>query len=359
MRLALLGDVMLGRLVNDALNTLPPTYPWGDTLPILRAADAVIANLECVLADHGVPQPEKAFTFRSDTKNVAVLHAARFAAVSLANNHALDYGREALVECLSVLRGYGIAVAGVGRSIDDAAAPALVPFGGCASPAPEVPPLALVAWTDNEPAWEAGPHTPGVFYVELTPGGHDPREEVLLSVVAAAANAGQFVIVSAHWGPNWGDEPLPTHIRSAHRLIDAGARVIFGHSPHVFRGVELYHGKPIFYSCGDFIDDYLVNDAERNDLSCVSVLDYEEGRLRRLLLYPTVICRFQARLARGADREIFLERAARLCRACGTRTQIVPEGLEILPDIQRSPDGAGTRDALTSQSRSAGDRRTT
>jgi poly-gamma-glutamate capsule biosynthesis protein CapA/YwtB (metallophosphatase superfamily) len=346
MRLALLGDVMLGRLVNEALRALPPAYPWGDTLPILRAADAVIANLECVLADHGVPQPEKVFTFRSDTKNVAVLNAARVAAVSLANNHSLDYGCEALVECLSVLHGCGIAVAGAGRSLDEAAAPVLVSLRGRASPVADVPALALVGWTDNEPAWEAGPHTPGVFYVSLTPDGDDPREEALLSVVAAAANAGQCVIVSAHWGPNWGVEPLADHVRVARRLIDAGADVIFGHSPHVFRGVELYRGKPIFYGCGDFIDDYYVDAVERNDLSCVSVLDYEEGRLRRLLLYPTVIRRFQARLARGADREMFLERAARVCRACGTRTHLVPEGLEIPPDIQRSPDGAGTRGAL-------------
>jgi poly-gamma-glutamate synthesis protein (capsule biosynthesis protein) len=312
----------------------------------LRAADAVIANLECVLTDHGVPEPEKVFTFRSDAKNVAVLDAARVAAVSLANNHSLDYGREALVECLSVLRVCGIAVAGAGRSLDEAAAPVPVPLRGRASPVADVPALALVGCTDNEPAWEAGPHTPGVFYVPLTPDGDDPREEALLSVVAAASNAGQFVIVSAHWGPNWGIEPLPTHVRTARRLIDAGADVIFGHSPHVFRGVELYRGKPIFYSCGDFIDDYYVDAVERNDLSCVSVLDYEEERLRRLLLYPTVIRRFQARLARGADREMFLERAARLCRACGTRTHLVPKGLEIPLDIQRSPDGAGTRGAL-------------
>jgi poly-gamma-glutamate synthesis protein (capsule biosynthesis protein) len=307
----------------------------------------VIVNLECVIADRGTPQPRKIFTFRSDAKNVAVLTEAGVAAVSLANNHSLDYGREALVECLSLLRGCGIAVAGAGRSLDDAAAPA--PIRARPLPASEIAPLALVAWTDNEPSWEAGPHTPGVFHVPLTPGGGDLREQLLLSVIARAASGGQTVIVSAHWGPNWGDEPPADHVRIARLLIDAGAAVVFGHSPHVVRGIEVYRGKPILYSCGDFVDDYAVDPVERNDLSCVSVLDYEDGRLRRLVLHPTVIRRCQARVARGDDRETFLERSDRLCRALNTPTRTVPEGLEILLDIQRAPDGVATNDALVSR----------
>ncbi len=324
MRLVLLGDVMLGRLVNEILRTVPPEYPWGDTLPVLRAASAVVINLECVIADRGTPQAGKTFTFRSDAKNVTVLEAARVAVVSLANNHALDYGRDALEECLTLVRGRGIAVAGAGRSIAEARASALVPM--------DDRPLALVAWTDNEPDWEAGPHATGIFYVPMAPGepGGNPRMDALLSTVRSAVGAGQFVIVSAHWGPNWGNDPMPEHVDAAHCLIDAGAGVILGHSPHVVRGVELYKGKPIFYSCGDFVDDYYIDEAERNDLSCISILDYEEDRLRRLLLRPTVIGRFQARLARDADREIVLDRLSRRCAALGTRIRTVAEGLEIL-----------------------------
>lgn len=344
MRIALLGDVMLGRLVNEALRTVPPEYPWGDTLSILGAADAVIANLECVLSDRGAPQPGKTFTFRSDARNVAVLQAAGVCAVSLANNHSLDYGPQALIDCLASLEAAGIAAAGAGPSLTAAAAPALVPLRG--PQPPDGLPVTLVAWTDNEPGWEAGPRTPGVFYVPVTAQGDDPREETLRSIVARTARAGQMVIVSAHWGPNWGRDPLPEHVQAARRLIDAGAAVVFGHSPHVFRGVELYRGRPIFYGCGDFIDDYLVDEAERNDLSAVSMLEYQGGRLHRLRVYPTVIRRFQARLAGGDDRRLLLDRVAALSRARGTPTRVASAGPDVWLDIPCSPDGHLPGDGL-------------
>jgi poly-gamma-glutamate synthesis protein (capsule biosynthesis protein) len=338
-RIALLGDVMLGRLVNEALRAVPPEYPWGDTLPILRAANAVIANLECVLSDRGAPQPGKTFTFRSDPANIAVLQAAGVCAVSLANNHSLDYGPQALLDCLAVLEGAGIAAAGAGRSLEAAASPVTVPVRGARPGTRDGPAIALVAWTDNEPGWEAGPQTPGTFFVPLTPDGDDPREHRLVAVVADAARRGQFVIVSAHWGPNWGPDPLPEHVRAARRLIDAGAAVVFGHSPHVFRGVELYRGRPIFYSCGDVIDDYLVDGIERNDLSGVSILDFEGDRLQRLRVYPTIIRRFQARIADGEDRRIFLDRLAALCQARGAAPRRVAEDPYVCLDIGCAPDG--------------------
>ena len=92
MRIVLVGDVMLGRLVNRHLASVPPEHPWGDTLSLLRSADALIVNLECVISDRGEPWPGRIFTFRSDLKNVAVLTAAGVTAVSLANNHSMDYG---------------------------------------------------------------------------------------------------------------------------------------------------------------------------------------------------------------------------------------------------------------------------
>ena len=114
-RLAVVGDCMLGRLVNDTLEHEPPEYPWGDTLPILLGADGRICNLECVISDRGEPWSvyPKAFHFRSAAKNVAVLGAARMNAVSLANNHALDYGYDALEEMLEILSRSGIAWSGL------------------------------------------------------------------------------------------------------------------------------------------------------------------------------------------------------------------------------------------------------
>ena len=329
MRLILLGDVMLGRLVNDALTVLPPTYPWGDTLPVLLAADGLFLNLECVISDGGSPWPGKIFTFRSDARNAEVLKTARVTAVSLANNHSLDYGPRALEDCLSVLRRAGVGAAGAGKTIEEASAPARHAMGQTTA--------ALVAWTDNEPAWEAGPATPGVFYVPLDP--RDSRFDHLMSVIKNASEASNLVIVSAHWGPNWGASPPPEHVEAAHRFIEAGADVVFGHSAHVTRGIELYRGRPILYGCGDFIDDYAVDENARNDHSFIAALEGDGTHLRRLVLIPTVIRRLQARLAQDPERREIIQRLRLLCAECGTATHEVREGLEI--KIQRPPDGRG------------------
>src|SRR5450759_4410297 len=93
LKLLLAGDVMLGRLVNEILEVELPAYPWGDTLPLFQDADVRLCNLESVISDRGTPwsATPKMFHFRSDAKNVAVLNAAHIDAVSLANNHVLDY----------------------------------------------------------------------------------------------------------------------------------------------------------------------------------------------------------------------------------------------------------------------------
>lgn len=311
--------------MNEHLAAAPPAYPWGDTLPFLRPADAVILNLECVLADRGEPWPEKVFTFRTDSKNVAVLTVAGVTAVSLANNHSLDFGKDALRDGIATLRRHGIRPAGAGVSVDAAWRPATFTAGGTR--------VAVVAFTDDMPEWEARAEVPGVCHVPLQ--WADPRFGRLMDAIGEARAHNDVVVVSAHWGPNWGYAPLPDHVEAAHRFIDRGADVVFGHSPHVFRGVELYGGRPVLFSCGDYVDDYAVDDLERNDESFIWCVDLEDHRLRRLLLIPTVIRAFQARLARGADRGRIVQRIRALCTALWTETaetHETPEGIEIRPD---------------------------
>jgi poly-gamma-glutamate capsule biosynthesis protein CapA/YwtB (metallophosphatase superfamily) len=323
MRLILLGDVMLGRLVNRVLKTAPPEYPWGDVLPVLRSADALVPNLECVISDLGEPWPGKTFVFRSDRKNVEVLERARVTALSLANNHALDMGDEALGECLAILAERGILAAGAGTSLELARKPAVFPIGAGTR-------AALVAFTDNEPDWEATEATAGLFHSPVDPA--DIRFQVLLDIVRAMADHVDLVIVSAHWGPNWGEEPPASHLRAARLLVKAGADVVFGHSAHVFRGVEVYRGHPVLYSCGDFVDDYAVDEVERNDWSFVFALDFDGVVFRRLLLIPTIIRNLQARLARGYERREIIDKMRTLCLRLGTGgVREVGEGLEIAP----------------------------
>jgi poly-gamma-glutamate synthesis protein (capsule biosynthesis protein) len=129
-----------------------------------------------------------------------------------------------------------------------------------------------------------------------------------------------LLIVAAHWGPNWGSAPPSAHIPFAHALIDQGADVLFGHSGHVVRGIELYQHRPILYCAGDFIDDYAIDPIERNDLSFLFMLEIESGQMTRLLLYPTIIQDFQALRAQGTDRERVVATMRRLCTAFSTAT---------------------------------------
>jgi poly-gamma-glutamate capsule biosynthesis protein CapA/YwtB (metallophosphatase superfamily) len=123
------------------------------------------------------------------------------------------------------------------------------------------------------------------------------RAQALFLTIAQLKAKSDIVIVSAHWGGNWGYEVPKEHIEFAHRLILAGADVVFGHSPHVCRAVEAYRGRPIFYSCGDFVDDYAVDELEPNDESFIFLVDFIGKEVGKVRLYPTFIENFQARLA--------------------------------------------------------------
>ncbi|GAB4099669.1 CapA family protein [Sinomonas halotolerans] len=314
MRIGLMGDVMLGRLVNERLRREGPAYVWGDLLPVLAGTDVRFANLECVLADGGSPWPGKTFHFRSDSANVACLEAAGVTVVSLANNHTLDYGLDAFAGMLPLLDTHGILHAGAGRDSAAAREPAVVHAGGTE--------VGVLAFTDNEPGWAAGPASPGVFHVPTDPS--DPRTRGLVDLVRRVRAGVGFLLVSAHWGPNWGRAVPPDHVALAHALVDAGADAVFGHSAHIFRGVEVYRGRPIVYSAGDFIDDYAVDPTERNDQSFLFLLDVHDGAPALLRLVPTEIVDFQARRA-GAEAPAIARRMQQRSAALGTEAHWLDE----------------------------------
>src|SRR5437764_7357041 len=146
MLLALVGDVMLGRGVGEEIERSgrSPESFWGDTLPLLRQADLVVAGLECAVTRHPVPWTRwpKVFHFKAPPQATAVLHAAGIRLVSLANNHTLDYEVQGLLETLDTLDAAGIAHAGAGRNLEEARRPAVVEAGGLR--------VGMIAATDNE-----------------------------------------------------------------------------------------------------------------------------------------------------------------------------------------------------------------
>ncbi len=261
----------------------------------------------------------KRISFSFELEKYRGTFTAKINAVSLANNHVLDYGYTALFDTLESLDRSGILHAGAGQDNSEAEKPVVVDAGGRR--------IALVAFTDNEAEWETRNNTPGIFYVPVDP--QDSRASHLFRLVHETKKSVDIMIVSAHWGPNWEYEPPNEHHVFAHALIDAGADVVFGHSGHVFRGIELYRGKPIIYCAGDFIDDYEVDPVERNDDSFIFELEIRGTEILGIRLYPVEIGMCRAVLARGSARTAIIAKMEHLCSRFKTKT-LFEEGLGCL-----------------------------
>lgn len=315
MKIALTGDVMLGRLMDQYViqnRSVRPDALWGDVLPIMLAADCRLINLECVISDEGEEwhPTTKAFHFRASPRALEFLQAAKIDGVTLANNHTLDYGMDALLDCLTLLDRIGIKRTGAGTALQDALTPALfeLPQGS----------VAVAALTDNEPDWEATGTKPGVNYVAYNDRGLvEPYRSRMAQVLSLARRQAELVVVSAHAGPNWG-APSRAMQALAHDLIDLGADLYWGHSNHTPQGIQLYNGKAILYSTGDFIDDYMVDKDERNDLSFLFVLETEKGRVARIRLYPVRIEDFGVRLANEQEWQFLRRTMQAKCKVFGT-----------------------------------------
>jgi poly-gamma-glutamate capsule biosynthesis protein CapA/YwtB (metallophosphatase superfamily) len=320
--LALTGDVMLGRGVNEALDASRPEGVWGDVLPLLLSADLRVINLECAITGHRRPwsRTPKVFHFRADPVAVEVLRAARVDACSLANNHTLDFEERGLLDTLDNLEAAGIRYAGAGRDAEEAGRPVLLDGG-----------IALVAFTDNEPPFAAGPDRPGTNYLPVStePAVLRRVEEAM----GAAREAGaRTVIFSNHWGPNMVARPPEAFRRFARAVVDLGADVYYGHSAHVFQGVEVYRGRPILYDTGDFIDDYAVDPDLRNDRSFLFRLSLEGGEFKRLELFPVVLPYARVELAAGDERSAILGLMQDLSAELGTTFERRGDRLVLEPD---------------------------
>jgi len=314
LRLALVGDVMLGRGVDRTVATIEPPdplLPWGELLPELRGADLTIGNLECCISERGEPWDPgfKPFHFRAGPWAAASLADAGFDFVALANNHALDFGPVALEDTLSYLEHHGVVYAGAGPDLAAACRPARFETRGWR--------ISILAAADHPDDFAASPTTPGTRVIRPDPA--DPGGAELLHDVARERASGyDLVVVSIHWGPNMNRFPMPGFPAFAHALVDAGAGLVHGHSAHLFQGVELYRGRPILYDTGDFVDDYAVDETERNDLGFLFRVDFRPDARVGVELVPTRIERCAVRHADPDERAWLFDRMRRLSREFGT-----------------------------------------
>jgi putative cell wall-binding protein len=226
------GEGSVGNHLRAGLNPLDPIAP------ILRAADLAVVNLETAVGVTGSPEPGKQFTFRAPPELLPALRAAGVDVVSLANNHALDYGRGAMTETIQRARTAGLAPVGAGGSAAEAYAPAVLPVGRRT--------VAVVGLSRVlPPGWAAGPSSAGLA------SAYDVAAAE--RAVRAAAAQGDLVVVAIHWGVELAECPNAVQHDLARRLTAAGADVVAGHHPHILQGVQRIGGSLVHHSLGNFV----------------------------------------------------------------------------------------------------------
>jgi poly-gamma-glutamate capsule biosynthesis protein CapA/YwtB (metallophosphatase superfamily) len=292
-RIGFMGDVMLGRLVNEVINQTSYAYPWGNVRPLLYQNDLNIANLETTLTNSATPVP-KVFNFKATPDKVQTLVEGNIHVVNLANNHILDFGVEGMKETVETLDKAGIKHVGAGNNLAEAQRPAIIERNGIS--------IGILGYTDNEPGWAAEPDKPGINYIKV--GDLEPIQQAIQKLKSQV----DLIIISIHWGPNWPERPPQKLIDFAHAILDSGADIIHGHSPHILQPLEIYKNKLIMYGTGDFIDDYHVDPLRRNDRSALFLVTIDKREIHKVQLIPVIIKAFQVNQAQGEDYEAVIKR---------------------------------------------------
>lgn len=222
-------------------------YAFKELQARLRSADLAVVNLECPFTERGEKIP-KNFNFRARPELASALLAGGVGAVSIANNHMMDYGPIGLLDTLETLDRAKLAHFGAGRTLSEARRPAILERRGIR--------LALLGY------FFLGDHNiepVEVNATESTPGvaGHHADLRVMMRMlredVAAARSQADLVIPFFHWGREGNHLPETYQVELAHLAIDSGAAAVVGSHPHVLQGIELYRGAPIVYSLGNLV----------------------------------------------------------------------------------------------------------
>ena len=291
-------------------------YIWGDALQEFDRTqpDLKIINLETSITTNDSFWPGKGIQYRMHPNNIECLSILENLFCSLANNHTLDWGYKGLAQTINSLDQAEIEYAGAGMDLKDANQPAIIEVEGKGR---------MVVLSYGMPSsgisssWAARKDRPGVNVLkDLSTTGI--RE--IKTLVESVKQPGDIVVLSLHWGGNWGYEIHADEREFVHSLIDsAHIDVIHGHSSHHFKAIEVYHNKLILYGCGDFLNDYEgIGGKEhyRGDLALMyfASVDPKTGNLLQLEITPMKIRNFKANAVSSSDLRWVKDRLNRECR---------------------------------------------
>lgn len=310
--IGLAGDTMLGRKVGDLLAVEPDAEVFDPGVHAATAtADLLLLNLECCISSRGdrwAGDPGKPFFFRAPPAATRVLTDLGTDVVTLANNHALDFGPTALRDTTAHLDAVGIVHVGAGATLEAARAPTVVDVDGLR--------VGIVGASDHPRDFAAAPGRPGIAWWD------HGRDHWVLQTVRDLRGISDVVIATVHWGPNMVASPGRAVRLAGERLVEAGASIVAGHSAHVFHGVEWQRGDtgpvPVLYDLGDLVDDYAVHPTLRNDLGALWFVHLDGPRPVAVEALPLTLAHCHTRVASGPDRAWVEHRLTQACAPFGT-----------------------------------------
>lgn len=296
------GDIMLDGSGATTCKRLGYDYPFAATKSELKKGDISIGNLESPIARGGSYFTCKQFHYRSAPEVATALKNAGFSLVTLANNHMMDFGPEALEETQQHLKQAGIGCTGAGASLNAARKMAVITVKGKK--------VAFLAYSLT---------FPDTFYATANRSGTAPGYYAFYrSDIAAARKVADYVVVSFHWGAENISVPKPYQVATAHRAIDAGADVVIGHHPHVLQGIERYKNGVILYSLGNFTFGTASKTAKRSVIARVIL----ETGVKGVELVPLNVLNcevhFQPRVLSGRDGQEVIDHLTRISRKWDT-----------------------------------------
>ncbi|RUS47953.1 CapA family protein [Cohnella sp. AR92] len=275
--LNLVGDILLDNPIDSYIRKYGIDYPFQRTADTLANADITFGNLETSVSKRGSPA-DKQFTFRSRPETLESLVNAGFDGVSIANNHTLDYGFQALDDTIANLQSYHLGHTGAGQNNDEAFTPYVKEVRGKK--------VAIIGISRVLPyaSWYSGKNKPGI--------AHGYSMEPMMSYVKKAVKDADYTIVFIHWNKEREDYPEDYARSYAKAFIDAGVDAVVGAHSHCLQGIEWYKGKPVFYSLGNFV---FTSKTEKSSDSMILQLALSDSEIGAKVV-PAKIVQTQPRL---------------------------------------------------------------
>lgn len=318
------GDIFLGRGVKTKLVQAGNNYDhvFSEVTSLLQKGDIVFGNLEAPATNstHALWDVKKGgkYVLRNEPAAVQSLGKAGFNLISLANNHIMDYYARGLEDTIQELDKHNISFAGAGSNIEEARKGTIIECKGWK--------VGLLAYTDMAELYFKG--DPQIrFMADEKNSGVAPRKlKYVLEDMERLRPQVDILLISLHWGIEESFEVTKAQVEFAHELIDAGADAILGHHPHQFQGIEMYKGKPILYSLGNFMFDQ--NDPENQESFIMEMKLGEEG-LEGLRAIPVKIeGKRKIVLLEEQEAAPLLERQISLSEVLGAEGQVVGGGIQ-------------------------------